>query len=295
MKLCPSGHMELYQIRHFVAVVETGSFTKAADREAISQPAISASVAKLEAELEVKLLDRRRTMVVPTAAGLHLHDVGKKILALSHSVKTELKALATPKLLRIGILQSLSSRRVSKLFGSFRSANPDVEIEVLDGTSERLTDFLAEGRLDTVLTILDGNVARFASRVLFEEPYSLAVPVEHRLARKDVVEIEDLQNEAFIVRTGADRFEDGANALVARGIKIQVVYQTDQFDRALELVAAGVGLALVPARFEIASVKLVPVADLTIVRRYGLLWSSERETSRLDELIGFAEKHGWAP
>lgn len=287
--------MELYQIRHFVAVVETGSFTKAAEREAVSQPAISASIAKLEAELAVKLLDRRRSAVVPTAAGMHLHEVGKTMLALSISVKVALKAFTTPKQLRIGILQSLSSKRVSKLLGSFRSAEPDVEIEVLDGSFDRLATFLAEGRLDTVLTILDGNNARFASRVLFEEPYSLAVPEKHRLARQDVVEIHDLQNEAFIVRTGTDRFQDGANALLARGIKIQVVYQTDQFDRALELVAAGVGLSLVPARFETPSVKLVPVSDLTIVRHYGLLWSSEREIAGLEEFISFAESHGWAP
>jgi DNA-binding transcriptional LysR family regulator len=60
--------MELYQIKHFIAVVETGGFTKGGQRVAISQPAISASIAKLEAELDVKLLDRRRSPVVPTAA-----------------------------------------------------------------------------------------------------------------------------------------------------------------------------------------------------------------------------------
>ena len=61
--------MELYQIKHFIAVAETGGFTKGAQRVAISQPAISASIAKLESELDVKLLDRRRSPVVPTAAG----------------------------------------------------------------------------------------------------------------------------------------------------------------------------------------------------------------------------------
>jgi DNA-binding transcriptional LysR family regulator len=106
--------MELTQIKHFVAVVETGGFTKAPEREALSQPAISASIATLETELEVKLLDRRRTVVVPTVAGKHLLDVGKTMLALSSSVKAELKHLTQPEHLSLGILQSLSSRRVSK-------------------------------------------------------------------------------------------------------------------------------------------------------------------------------------
>lgn len=287
--------MELYQLKHFVAVVDTGSFTKGAQREAVSQPAISASIAKLEAELEVKLLDRRRSSVVPTAAGTRLLEAGKAMLRLANTVKAELKAMSTPKLLRIGILQSLSSRRVSKLLSSFRRAHPHIDVEVMDGSSDQLSEWLGDRRLDTVLTILDGDTAKLASRVLFEEPYSLAVPEDHRLARKPFVELSDLDNEAFIVRTGADRFQEGANALVARGIKIQVVYQTDQFDRAVELVAAGVGLALVPARFETPAVKLIPVADITIVRRYGLLWSSDRHVDDLQEFISFAESHGWTP
>ncbi len=287
--------MELYQLRHFVAVVETGSFTKGAQREAVSQPAISASIAKLEAELEVKLLERRRTSVVPTPAGQRLHDAAKAMLSTANRIKAELKALSAPELLRIGILQSLSSRRVSKLLGAFRHANPHVEIEVMDGSSEQLNELLADRRLDTVLTIIDGDTARFASRVLFEEPYSLAVPEGHRLARQPSVELADLHDEAFIVRTGTDRFQEGANALVAAGIRIHVVYQTDQFDRALALVAAGVGLALVPARFETTAVKLVPVTGLSIVRRYGLLWSTDSEVGDLGEFITFAEAHGWTP
>ena len=63
------AYMELYQIKHFVAVVEAGGFTKGAERVAVSQPAISASIAKLEAELNVKLLERRHSQVVPTPAG----------------------------------------------------------------------------------------------------------------------------------------------------------------------------------------------------------------------------------
>ena len=74
--------MEIYQIIHFIAIVETGSFTKGADRSAISQSAISASIAKLEAEFDVQLLDRRRSPVVPTDAGERLFEAGKAILQI---------------------------------------------------------------------------------------------------------------------------------------------------------------------------------------------------------------------
>jgi DNA-binding transcriptional LysR family regulator len=126
--------MEIYQIIHFIAIVETGSFTKGADRAAVSQSAISVSIAKLEAEFGVRLLERR-TPVVPTGAGERVLEAGKAILQICSTLKGELETIARPKFLRIGILQSLSSRQVSRLLGSFRRANPHVAIEMFDGNS----------------------------------------------------------------------------------------------------------------------------------------------------------------
>jgi DNA-binding transcriptional LysR family regulator len=287
--------MELHQIKHFIAVVETGSFTKGAQRAAISQPAISASIAKLEAEFDVKLLDRRRAPVIPTAAGAHLLEVGKTILNACSSVKADLKAIAAPKLLRIGILQSLSSRHVSNALSSFRRANPLVAIEVFDGTSERLIEFLAERQLDAVLTILDGDAANFESRVLFKESYVLAVPEDHRFAQRTSVTLEDLHGEPFIVRTGCDKFQDASNVLISRGIKMRIVYKTAQIDRTLALVAAGIGVALIPARLGTPAVKQVPVVDLGFFRTFGLLWSRDRDDPGLDAFIKFAEGYSWTP
>ena len=88
--------MELYQIRQFVAVAETGSFTKGASRAGVSQPAISAAVAKLEEEMGQKLLDRRQGSVVPTAAGSRLFDAAKDILLACNTIKSTLRAASAP-------------------------------------------------------------------------------------------------------------------------------------------------------------------------------------------------------
>jgi DNA-binding transcriptional LysR family regulator len=284
--------MEIYQIIHFIAIVETGSFTIGADRAAVSQSAISASIAKLEAEFGVQLLDRRRSPVVPTDAGERLLEAGRAILQICNTVKGELETIARPKLLRIGIPQSFSNRHVSKMLGSFRRINSHVAIEVSDVPSERLIELLAERQVDAVLTILDGGAAKFPIRVLFKEPYVLAVPLDHRLAQRESATVADLHDEPFIVRTGRDRFEDASNALISRGIKIRVVYRTAQIDRTLALVAAGVGLSFIPARLGTPAVKLVQVADMDFFRTYGLLWSREREDD-LTEFIKFAESHSW--
>ena len=287
---CP--RMELNQIRHFIAVAETGSFTKGAQRAAVSQPAISASIAKLEAELDVKLLDRRRSSVVPTAAGARLLEAGKELLQNCNAVKAEIKTIATPKLLRIGVLQSFSSRQVSKLFSSFQRTNSHAAIEVCDGSGEQLVELLANRQLDAVLTILDESASKFLTRVLFKEPYVLAVPEAHRLAQRESVTLADLEGEPFIVRPGRDRFQDASHVLVTRGLKIRVVYNTAQIDRTLALVAAGVGLSFIPARLVTPAVKQVHVADMDFSRTYGLLCSRKREND-LKEFIEFAESHCW--
>jgi len=284
--------MELHQIMHFIAVVETGSFTKGADRAAVSQPAISASIAKLEAEFDVQLLNRRHSPVVPTSAGERLLEAGKTILHVCNAVKGELEMIARPKLLRIGILQSLSSRQVSRLLGSFRRANPHMSIEVFDGICDQLIGMLADRQVDIILTIFDEYASKFPSRVLFEEPYALAVPEDHRFAQRQSVKLADLDDEPLIVRTRCDRYQEVTNLLVSRGVKLRVVYQTDQDDRALALVAAGVGLALVPADFKVPGVKQVPVSDLGLSRAICLLWSREREND-LKQFIKFAESHCW--
>ncbi|MGO9238843.1 MAG: LysR family transcriptional regulator [Methylocella sp.] len=125
--------MDLYQIKHFVAVVEGGGFTKGAERVAVSQPAISASIAKLEAELNVKLLERRHSQVVPTPAGTRLLEMGRTILQTCNAAKSEVKAIANRKPLRIAVMSPLSSVPVSNLLNSFQQANPNIPIEVVDG------------------------------------------------------------------------------------------------------------------------------------------------------------------
>ena len=207
-------------------------------------------------------------------------------------MKGELETIARPKVLRIGIPQSFSSRHVSKLLGSFRRFNSHVAIEVSDVSSEQLVELLAERQLDAVLTILDDGAAKFPSRVLFKEPYLLAVPEGHRFAQREKVTLAELHDEPFIVRTTRDRFQDASNALVSRGIKIRVVYKTAQVDRTLALVAAGIGLSFVPAGLQTRGVKMVQVADMDFFRTYGLLWSREREDD-LKELITFAESYCW--
>jgi DNA-binding transcriptional LysR family regulator len=285
--------MELAQIRHFIAVAETGSFTKGAKRAAVSQPAISASIARLEAEFDVKLVDRRRTPIVPTAAGIRLLEAGKAILYTCNKVKAEIKTIAVPEQLRIGVLQSLSSRHVAKLLGSFRNDIPFVAVQVRDGTSEQLAQWLANQEVDLALTILEEGVATFPGRVLAREPYVLAVPQGHRFVQRQSIKLADLQDEPFIVRSRCGHMRTITDMLASRGINLRIVYETDHDDRALALVANGLGVALLPAQFARPDVHQMAISDLGVARSIGLLWSSDRADADLEPFISLTANHEW--
>jgi len=283
--------MELHQIRHFIAVAEAGGFTKGAQRVAVSQPAISASIAKLEAELDVKLFERRHSQVVPTAAGLRLLEVGKTILQSCNAVRAEIRAIANNKRLRIGILQSLYSGHVSGLLTSVRQSNHNIVIEVVDGSLDQLFGFLDEKEIDAALTILTGAEARFASRALFTTPYVLAVREDHHLAKRPAVTLNDIASEPFVLPDNNPCSQHLTDALERKGIRIRAVYKTDRDDRALALVAAGLVVALVPCRYEFPSVTQIHVTDLCVSRTVGLIWPRLHNSGSLKEFIDSAECH----
>jgi DNA-binding transcriptional LysR family regulator len=291
--------MELYQIRHFIAVAEARGFTKGAHWVAVSQPAISASVAKLEGELNIKLLERRHAQVVLTPAGMHLLEVGKAILQRCNSLKAEFKTITGQKVLRIGILHLLSSGRVAKLLTAFQSANPNAHVEAIDGDcagscpGNQLCGAFPEEELDAALTIFNGSESKFANRALYKMPYMLAVREDHRFAQRQAVSLCELVDEPFIVPARCIYLQDVMNALACRGIDIRVVYKTDRDDRALTLVRAGLGLAFVPGHFQEPFVKQVPLTDFGVSRTVGLVWPRERENSALKEFVAFAARHCW--
>ena len=286
--------MELYQIRQFVAVAETGSFTNGAARAGVSQPAVSAAVAKLEEEMGQKLLDRRQGSAVPTVAGSRFLAAARNILLACSAIKSDLRAATAPQVLRVGVLRTLPTAHIVGILQAFRQAHPDVLIELFEAPRDELEKRLNEKRLDVCLTSLDDSAGSKTSVILLTEPYVLAVHQNHRFARAASITLEDLQGEPFIVRNGCEAFHDTTALFVARGIRPRSVYRTDHDDRALGLVAAGIGVALVPALYQAAGVVKVRISDFAMSRTIGIRWHARTQENKfLKALIAFASSHPW--
>jgi DNA-binding transcriptional LysR family regulator len=286
--------MELYQIRHFAAVAETGSFTKAAIRAAVSQPALSTSIAKLEEELGAKLFHRSPKSVTLTPAGRRFHMTAQEVLGACNKVKAELRASVADRPLRIGVLRTLPSALLARLIGTLQGEPPETRIELVDGTREQLHAQFA-GR--TLLACISSNAESEPGQrsvELLREDYGLVVGLNHRFASYESIQLSDLNGEHFIVRTHCETFDSTTKLLAERGIRCQVVYRTDQDDRALALVGAGMGVALMPAIFDAPNVKKVPVRDFDAKRVISLHWNEDVADDRLDRVVAFATTHNWA-
>jgi DNA-binding transcriptional LysR family regulator len=286
--------LELYQIRHFAAVVETGSITKAAIRVAVSQPALSVSIAKLEEELGVRLFHRSPKSVTLTPEGRRFHATAQEVLRACNKVKAELRASVADRALRIGILRTLPSAHVARLIETLQRELPDTRIELVDGPQEDLHAQLAGRKLLACISAKTECEPGQRSVELLREDYGLVASLNHSFAFYESIELSDLNGEPFIVRTHCEAFDSTRKLLAERGIRSRVVYRTDQDDRALALVGAGLGVALMPAIFNAPNVKKVRIRDFEAKRVISLHWNEDVADDRLDQLVAFATTHNWA-
>jgi DNA-binding transcriptional LysR family regulator len=209
-------------------------------------------------------------------------------------VKAELRASVADRPLRIGILRTLPSAHVARLIETLQRELPDTRIELVDGTQQDLHAQLAGRKLLACISAKAASEAGQRSVELLKEDYGLVASLNHRFAFYKSIQLSDLNGELFIVRTHCEAFDSTRKLLLERGIRSQVVYRTDQDDRALALVGAGLGVALMPAIFDAPNVKKVLIRDFDAKRVISLHWNEDVADDRLDQLVAFATTHNWA-
>jgi DNA-binding transcriptional LysR family regulator len=267
--------VELHQLRYLVAVVEEGSFTRAAAREHVAQPAVSAQVRRLEAELGQALFARGPGPVTLTAAGEAVLPHARAALASAAGVRTAVDELAG--LLRgrvaVGVVPSIG-QRLAGVLAAFHADHPGVEITLAEDTSDALTAGVRAGRLDFALAGLAGDPpAGLDGATVADERLVAAVAPDHRLAARGSVTLRALRDEALIAlppgtggRTALER------GFAARGLSPRVALEAGDPLVLIELARRGLGVAIVP---ESAPEDLRVLALRPVLRsRLDLVWRS---------------------
>ena len=237
--------MDLYLIRYFLAVVETGSFTRAADRVFVTQPTLSAGIKKLEAQVGQQLFERTNRRVFLTDAGTRFLPRAKAILHECNLAMQSFEEAESAPVLRIGVLTTLSNRAVGELLQGFRNECPHATIEIVDGTEQELANRLEDRSLDYALSLYRGGEKDRVLK-LKNEDYCFIIPKDHVLAGQDSLTAADLRETYMIVRSRCEVLSETSRYFTDRNVRPRLVYRTPNDSRAIAMVAAGLGGTVVP-------------------------------------------------
>ncbi|BAY43379.1 transcriptional regulatory protein LysR family [Scytonema sp. HK-05] len=269
--------MNLNQLKYFLVVAETGSFTKAAERLFITQPSLSVGIQKLEENLGVKLFERGKKYVLLTSAGKYFMEKAQDILNQFEAVKTELRYTHdTDNTLKLGILHTLPIVPLAKLISSFSKVYPDIIIEQLSGDMVELQNWLEIGAIDLAISVIKDKEDRKTAQILFQENYVVAIAKEHPLAKKKSLFFSELHGLPYIDQTRCEVRGDLQRLFVERFIYPKITYQVVDDEIANALVALGIGLAVVPTHSSMPGIVHLPFSDLNLIRQVVLACRSEQ-------------------
>ncbi len=241
-------------------VAYRGSFSAAADALSYTQSAISQQIATLEAETGMTLLERHPRGVSLTAAGQTLVGHAENVLANLDAAETALAEIAGMRggRLRMASFPTAGATLMPLAIATFASRHPGVELTLAEGEPQEIASRLRSGELDLALLFEfdepgngggDGESARerVARVELLEDPLYLALPRGHRLAERRRLRLEDLRGEAWVQTSQASPCaRHVVRSCHAAGFEPNVSFESDDYQTIQGLVAAGVGVALIP-------------------------------------------------
>ena len=280
------------ELRHFIAlkaIAEHGTFGRAAERLGYTQSAISQQIAMMERIVGQKLIDRPGgpKPVSLTEAGLVLLRHADAIAARVQAAQADLAALDAGESgpLRIGTYQSVGARVLPQLLREFTSEWPDVDVTLQESADDgQLAAMVERGELDLSFVILPLEPGPYETVELFRDPYVLVVPAGSPLAGRDrAPSLRELLDQPLISNRTCRTTTRVEDRLRHAGREPNIAFRTDDNGTVQGLVAAGVGIAIVPLLTVDESdtaVRVVDLGDRIPPRLVGLAWHRDRRQTR---------------
>jgi len=245
--------MELRQLHQFVAVAETLSFRRAAERLHMAQPPLSVAIRKLEEEVGARLFERQARGVALTAAGTAALGLARRCLNDAHAIRDAALAAAGGErgLLKVGFVGSATYALLPRLLPAFRARFPDVELVLRESANLELLAMVENGKLDVGLVRYPtGSPSSLRFEIVEHDVFCAVLPARHALAAKKRLTLSDLAKEPFV--DYASTRVPGLHAMVMlafqqAGLTPQVAQEATQVQTVISLVQSGLGVALVPS------------------------------------------------
>lgn len=246
--------LNLGRLRVLCEVIERGSFSGAADALSYTQSAVSQAIARLEAEVGTALVVRDRRGVRATAAGATLAEQAEAIFTQVDAAEEELAAVMGLRggRLRMASFPSAGATLMPEAIAVFRAGHPDIALTLAEGEPEEVAPRLRAGEIDLALLyefpgVVEWTGATLRSVTLLVDPMHVVLPAEHPLAGKQELTLTDLSEEEWVQTSASSPCaRHVVRSCLAAGFEPKVTFESDDYETVQGLVAAGVGVALIP-------------------------------------------------
>ncbi|MGA6152764.1 LysR family transcriptional regulator [Stenotrophomonas sp. NPDC087984] len=271
--------MELQQMRYVVAVAETNSFTRAAERCLVVQSALSHQVARLERELGARLFERTSRRVRLTPAGEAFLPAARQCLDAAERAAAEVAAAVgeVRGRLAVGVISTVTAVDIPGALRDFRERYPQVRIRLRVAASDDLVEQVKEGAIDVAFLGLPTTTRPqgVAAHELARDRLVAVVAPDHPLAGESEVDLRRLSSEVFVdLPAGTAGRAQSDLAFEAAGLGRVVGFEVTSADFIARLVRPGLGVAMLPSAYvpHLAGVVTIEVADAPARVEY-VVWS----------------------
>lgn len=276
--------MDLQQFEYFQTLAKTQHVTRSAEALSISQSALSRSIARLEDDIGVPLFDRQGRSIRLNQYGQIFLKRVENIMKEFYEGKQEIQDLLEPEsgTISLGFLHTLSTNLIPDLISCFRISYPKINFQLGQGPSHVLLEQLKSGEMDLCLIAPNEVIHPIHWEKLWSEELFVTVPKNHKFADRKSIRIEQLANEPFIhLKKGYSLRITVEQLFQEAGLTPNVTFEGEEADTAAGLVAAGLGISLLPDLKGIDKSKLVQISVSwpKSQRTIGIAWVEGRYIS----------------
>ncbi|QKK04056.1 MAG: LysR family transcriptional regulator [Pseudomonadota bacterium] len=241
--------MNIRALQYLVTLAETRHFSRAAERCHVSQPTLSTQIRKLEETLDVQLVERHPRQVMLTPVGEEIVARARIILAETDAIRATAMRARDPHsgTVRIGIFPTLAPYLLPHVVPQIRRAFPRLTLRLFEEKTGDVLAMLAEGRLDAGLLALPVGDDSLEQRVLFEEPFVLAMPENHPLNGQREITLEHLEDQELLLLEDGHCLRDQAlEVCQLAGAHERLDFHATSMETLRQMVAANTGITLMP-------------------------------------------------
>lgn len=280
--------MEIHQLEYFVAVAETGGFSRAAERCNVAQPSLSQQIKKLETEIGQPLFDRLNRKVALTEVGRNLLPRAQIILGELQNIKMEMpteiqEGLGT---LAVGFIPTIAPFVLPQVIRRFSQEFPNAVLEVHEGFTEELIQKIIGAELDVGITSLPIQNNLIKTRELLTEPLLVASSQKYDIVNQASIQVKELDNFPFIALSEVHCLGEQVQSFCyQQDLELNIVCHTSQLSTVQNCVALGLGVSLVPQALAISApsddIVYRTLADNIPLRKIAAITHAKRHPSFL--------------